>query len=167
VILRKVIGLFHLSFSLVMSPPAWKWCVSFSEVQDLDSEVHGSQVGELHLWTATDWLVLMNSKGTPIVGKYLQDGDTVDIGSEIEFSAFHAKVIGCVLSPNEDLIASDQDLLNMMVSDPRSADQCWKVTYSTHVDLARGRMKAYDGSLMLSVKDNWLVLKNAKVAMIG
>jgi hypothetical protein len=115
VILRKVIGLFHLSFSLVMSPPAWKWCVSFSEVQDLDSEVHGSQVGELHMWTATDWLVLMNSKGTPIVGKYLQDGDTVDIGSEIEFSAFHAKVIRCVLSPNDDLVASDQDILNMMV----------------------------------------------------
>jgi hypothetical protein len=109
----------------------------------------------------------MNSKGTSIVGKYLQAGDTVDIGSEIEFSAFHVKVIGCVLSPNEDLIASDQDLLNMMVSDPRSADRCWKVTYSTHVDLARGRMKAYDGSLMLSVKDNWLRLKNAKGAMIG
>jgi hypothetical protein len=28
-------------------------------------------------------------------------------------------------------------------------------------------MKAYDGSLMLSVKDNWLLLKNAKGAMIG
>ncbi|KAK1611422.1 hypothetical protein QYE76_035095 [Lolium multiflorum] len=109
----------------------------------------------------------MNSKGTPIVGKYLQAGDTVDIGSEIEFSTFHVKVIRCVLSPKEDLIASDQDLLNMMVSDPRSADRCWKVTYSTHVDLARGRMKAYDGSLMLSVKDNWMLLKNAKGAMIG
>jgi hypothetical protein len=101
------------------------------------------------------------------VGKYLQDGETVDIGSEIEFSAFHVKVIRCVLSPNEDLIASDQDLLAMMVSDPRSADRCWKVTYSTHVDLARGRMKAYDGSLMLSVKENWLLLKNAKGAIIG
>jgi hypothetical protein len=109
----------------------------------------------------------MNSKGTSIVGKYLQVGETVDIGSEIEFLAFHVKVIRCVLSPNEDLIASDQDLLDMMVSDPRPADRCWKVTYSTHVDLARGRMKAYDGSLMLSVKDNWLLLKNAKGAMIG
>jgi hypothetical protein len=28
-------------------------------------------------------------------------------------------------------------------------------------------MKAYDGSLMLSVKDNWLLLKNTKGAMTG
>jgi hypothetical protein len=96
----------------------------------------------------------MNSKGSPIVGKYLQNGDRADVGSKIEFSAFHVTAIRCVLSPREDLLASDQDLLDMMVSDPKSNDRCWKVTYSTHVDLVRGRMKAYNASLMLSVKDN-------------
>jgi hypothetical protein len=36
-----------------------------------------------------------------------------------------------------------------------------------HKDLDRGRMKAYDGSLELSEKDSWLVLKNAKYQQIG
>jgi hypothetical protein len=66
-----------------MSPPAWKWSVSYSAVQDLDLGVHNLMAGELHLWTATDWVMLMNCKGTPIVGKYLQSGDRVDVGCEI------------------------------------------------------------------------------------
>jgi hypothetical protein len=68
-----------------MSTPYWKWSVSYSEVQDLGKEVYNPMAGELHLWSATDWLVLMNSKGSPIVGKYLQNGDKVHVGSEIEF----------------------------------------------------------------------------------
>jgi hypothetical protein len=68
-----------------MSPLDWKWSESYSEVQDLSKEVHNPMVGELHLWITTDWLVLMNSKGSPIVGKYLQNGDKVHVGSEIEF----------------------------------------------------------------------------------
>jgi hypothetical protein len=109
----------------------------------------------------------MTTKGTPIVSKYLNNGDLVDVGSVVEFSGFTAKVIHCVLSPTNGRPASDHELLKMSGSDPNSRDRGWHVTYSTHRDLWRGRMKSYDGSLLLSVKDNWLLLKDGKGAMVG
>ncbi|KAK1649168.1 hypothetical protein QYE76_066973 [Lolium multiflorum] len=53
-----------------------------------------------------------------------------------------------------------------------SADQThpskrWRITYSTHKDLDRGRMKAYDGSLSRSVKDDWITLLDAKGKITG
>jgi hypothetical protein len=124
-------------------------------------------MGELHLWSDKDWLGLMTTKGTPIVGKYLNKGDWVDVGSVVDFKGFKASVIHCVLSPSLGSPASVLDLLRMSGSDPNSGDRGWHVTYSTHRDLWRGRMKAYDGSLQLSVKDNWLLLKDARGAMVG
>jgi hypothetical protein len=38
----------------------------------------------------------------------------------------------------------------------------WKVTYSTIKDLDRGRLKAYDGTMLLLMAEKWLILKNAK-----
>jgi hypothetical protein len=43
----------------------------------------------------------------------------------------------------------------------------WKITYSTIKDLDRGHMKAYDGSIELRKKDNFLILNNAKGKQIG
>jgi hypothetical protein len=43
----------------------------------------------------------------------------------------------------------------------------WKITYSTIKDLDRGRMKAYDGMLEVTEKDQWLRLKNARGIQIG
>jgi hypothetical protein len=43
----------------------------------------------------------------------------------------------------------------------------WKITYSTIKDLDCGRMKAYDGSIELRKKDNFLILNNAKSNQIG
>ncbi|KAM0894957.1 hypothetical protein ACQ4PT_024153 [Festuca glaucescens] len=53
------------------------------------------------------------------------------------------------------------------LADPKFLDRHWKVTYSTSTDLSRGRLKAYDGTLDLAVKDNWLILRNAKGTVIG
>ncbi|KAM0890502.1 hypothetical protein ACQ4PT_027029 [Festuca glaucescens] len=149
-----------------MSSPSWKWSVSFSSVEDLDNGVLNVLDGELHLWNGTDWIALFSTKGKPIIGKFLADGDVVQIGSVVQFSSFHAKVTRCVLSPTEDhKYVSDLASCKTKVLDSVNAHKLWKVTYSTSKDLDRGRMKAYDGSLCLS-KDGWLFLLNAKGAQI-
>jgi hypothetical protein len=46
-------------------------------------------------------------------------------------------------------------------------NKMWKITYSTSKDLDRGRIKAYDGSLELAQKEDFLILRNAKGFRIG
>jgi hypothetical protein len=124
-------------------------------------------MGELHLWISTDWLGLMTTKGTPIVGKFLCKGDTVDVGTTLDFPGYSVKVIQCVHSPHVGRAATVKELMQMSGSDLNPKDQGWHVTYSTHRDLWYGRMKSYDGSLYLSAKHHWLLLKDAKGAMVG
>ena len=110
----------------------------------------------------------MKSNGAPVIGKFLAKDEVVDVGSAVEFSSFTATVTRCILSPPgassqiKKLISSSGGNASSMV-----ISKSWKITYSTVRDLDRGRMKSYDGSLVLSIKDNWLVLKNAKGAQIG
>jgi hypothetical protein len=56
---------------------------------------------------------------------------------------------------------------NPSISDLIQPSKTWKITYSTHKDLDRGRMKAYDRSLSLSVKDGWISLFDAKGKIVG
>jgi hypothetical protein len=53
------------------------------------------------------------------------------------------------------------------ISELTPPSKIWKITYSTHKDLDRGRMKAYDGTLSLSVKDGWITLLDAKGKIVG
>jgi hypothetical protein len=121
------------------------------------------------------------------------DIDVFKARSVIEFSAFHA-FIDHRIYPTPDaideieqdttIITSALDLKGKSkVPDPISAElhskkssstaaptqpsKMWKITYSTHKDLDRGRMKAYDGSLSRSVKDDWITLLDAKGKIIG
>ncbi|KAM0904181.1 hypothetical protein ACQ4PT_018191 [Festuca glaucescens] len=145
-----------------MSSPAWIWNVSYLSVADLDNGVRNLLDGELHLWPAKNWITLLDANGTPIIGKFFhKDEDVLEVGSVVEFSAFHALVDHCILSPQ------DQAVDPVQVADPKSSDRHWKVSYSTSADLDRGRLKAYDGTLVLVVKDNWLSLRNAKGDVIG
>jgi hypothetical protein len=150
-----------------MSAPAWKWSVSYVKTQDLASGSSDRMMGELYLWTSTDWLGLMTTKGTPIVGKFLCKGEVVDVGSVWDFSGYNVKVIQCVHSPHVRRAATVNELMQMSGSDLNPKDQGWHVTYSTHRDLWCGRMKSYDGSLFLDAKHHWLLLKDAKGAMVG
>ncbi|KAM0927092.1 hypothetical protein ACQ4PT_003199 [Festuca glaucescens] len=145
-----------------MSSPAWIWNVSYSSVADLDNGVRNLLDGELHLWPTKNWIMLLDANGTPIIGKFFhKDEDVLEVGSVVDFSAFHALVDHCILSPQ------DQAVDPVQVADPKSSDRHWKVSYSTSVDLDRGRLKAYDGTLVLVVKYNWLSLRNAKGDVIG
>jgi hypothetical protein len=137
-------------------------------VDDIDSGVRNLLDGELHVWPAKRWIVLVDAEGTPIIGKFLRkEEDVLEVGSVVEFSIFHAFVDHCILSPPEDNGSGDELIIEKSTAqDLSDLVKLWKVSYSTVKDLDRGRMKAYDGSLSLS-KDNFLRLFNAKSAPIG
>jgi hypothetical protein len=118
-----------------MTALSWKWIVSYVKTQDLATASQDPMMGELQLWSAKDWIGLMTTKGNPVVGKYLNNGDLVDVGSVVEFSGFTTTFIHCVLSPTNSRPASDHELLKMSASDPNSRDRGWHVTYSTHRDM--------------------------------
>jgi hypothetical protein len=83
-----------------MSSPAWIWNVSYMSVDDMDSGVRNLLDGELHIWPAKRWIVLVDAEGTPIIGKFLRkEEDALEVGSVVEFSTFHALVDHCILSP--------------------------------------------------------------------
>jgi hypothetical protein len=46
--------------------------------------------GELHLWILKDWITLTSESGTPIIGKFLMDDESVNVGSVIQFSSYQA-----------------------------------------------------------------------------
>jgi hypothetical protein len=177
-----------------MASPSWIWNVSYMAVQDLDNGVRNLKDGEIHIWPASKWITLFDDQGIPIIGKFMQpDIDEFKVRSVIEFSAFHAFIDHCIYPTPDVIDATEQDTpidssaLDLKgkskASDPISAEvnpkvsfstadqnhlsKMWKITYSTHKDLDRGRMKAYDGSLSRSVKDDWITLLDAKGKIIG
>ncbi|KAM0886498.1 hypothetical protein ACQ4PT_029612 [Festuca glaucescens] len=152
-----------------MSSPAWIWNVSYSAVEDLDNGVRNVLDGELHIWPAKRWIVLVDVEGSPIIGKFMRkDDEVLEVGSVVEFSVFHALVDHCILSPPEPQSGMVKVQMNDIAKtlDLASLVRSWKITYSTTKDLDRGRMKAYDGSLCYCM-DKYLRLFNAKSALIG
>ncbi|KAM0827957.1 hypothetical protein ACQ4PT_067858 [Festuca glaucescens] len=179
-----------------MAPPSWIWNVSYMSVEDLDNGIRNLKDGEIHVWSTSKWIMLLDDNGIPIIGKFIQHEIYVfKVGSIIEFSAFHALVDHCIFPPYDDQSTAvshgpykDQDAVDLLkgkskVLDPSLAEinpkdnpsildliqpsKTWKITYSTRKDLDRGRMKAYDGSLSLSVKDGWISLFDAKGKIVG
>ncbi|KAM0832307.1 hypothetical protein ACQ4PT_064990 [Festuca glaucescens] len=179
-----------------MAPPTWIWNVSYLSVQDLDIGVRNLKDGEIHVWSTSNWIMLLDDMGTPIIGKFMQqDIDEFKVGSVIEFSAFHALVDHCIFPTSDDQndeidhgSYNDPDAVDLLKGKSKSLDptpvefnpkdipsvadltppsKIWKITYSTHKDLDRGRMKAYDGTLSLSVKDGWISLLDAKGKLVG
>jgi hypothetical protein len=53
----------------------------------------------LNLWISNNWLVLLNAKGTPIIGRYLENGEIFSIGSDVVFPFHRAKVQVYMISP--------------------------------------------------------------------
>ena len=46
-----------------------------------------------------DWTALKNAKGVVIIGKYLENGDMIQIGSEVRLPGHFATIISCSLQP--------------------------------------------------------------------
>jgi hypothetical protein len=137
---------------------AGSWKVSFAVHQDPSTFFDGV----LNLW-ANNWLVIMDHRGSAVEGRFLKSDDSIVVGSVVNLSLHWVWILS--ISPPEVRQFSDPAPgPSVPVFGPT---KCWKITYSTNKDLDRGRMKAYDGSLELSEKDSWLVLKNAKSQQIG
>jgi hypothetical protein len=76
------------------------------------------------------------------------------------FSMHECNAHFCVLS-NSSLTSWDVTVCAPEHS-AKEVNWCWKVSYSTFKDLDRGRLKAYDGTMLLLMAEKCLVLKNAK-----
>jgi hypothetical protein len=70
-----------------MASPSWIWNVSYMSVQDMDNGVRNTKDGEIHFWSTSNWIMLLDDMGIPIIGKFMQqDIDVFKVGSVIEFS---------------------------------------------------------------------------------
>jgi hypothetical protein len=108
----------------------------------------------MQLWSS-NWLVLLDHSGDPIVGCCVSD-PSFQNDSTIHIQDYLVRI----LKPLSDVMVpviptSMDDAVN---------DRCksQKITYSTCKDLDCGRMKSYDGFLELRKKDNFMILSNAK-----
>ncbi|KAM0850621.1 hypothetical protein ACQ4PT_052960 [Festuca glaucescens] len=62
--------------------PDWRWKICYSTTRDQDRGRAKNYDGSLHYWKAKDWLLVMNAKGAPLVGRALKEGEKISIGSE-------------------------------------------------------------------------------------
>jgi hypothetical protein len=72
-------------------------------VEDIDNGIRNLMDGEIHVWSTSKWIMLLDHNGTPIIGKFIQhEIDVFKVGSVIEFSAFHALLDHCIFPPTDD-----------------------------------------------------------------
>jgi hypothetical protein len=70
-----------------MATPDGQWKIKYTTVKDLDRGRVKAYDGSLNLWLSNNWLVLLNAKGTPIIGRFLENGEILSVGSEVVFPA--------------------------------------------------------------------------------
>jgi hypothetical protein len=92
-----------------MEPP-WKWSVKYSTT--LDCAFKQIYRGELWLHRGALRLILMSEDGETVDARFLHEGETIDVKSEIEFPC-HMATVDCSLAPDQQLVASmPQRVLN-------------------------------------------------------
>jgi hypothetical protein len=84
-----------------MVTPDGQWKIKYTTVKDLDHGRVKAYDGSLNLWLSNNWLVLLNAKGTPIIGRFLENGEILSVGSEVVFPYHRAKISVCMISPPE------------------------------------------------------------------
>jgi hypothetical protein len=138
------------------------WMVSFSTGPDPDLGGHSFFDGKMQLWSS-NWLVLLDHSGDPIVGCRVSD-TSFQIRSSIHIQNYLVRIMkpATVLVPAISSTVEDPAFSTVVKDISRDRCKSWKITYSTYKDLDRGRMKSYDGFLELRKKDNFLILSNAK-----
>jgi hypothetical protein len=77
-------------------PPLGRWKISFQEF--LGSGMGMPTPGFLLLWPK-NWLVLVNHKDSPLVGKHQHDGEKIFVGSTVRFPSHEVVVLSCLRSP--------------------------------------------------------------------
>jgi hypothetical protein len=64
--------------------PGWRWKVTYSTTRDLDRGRPKDYDGTLLYWKVKNWILLMNARGAPTVGRALKDGEKISSGSELQ-----------------------------------------------------------------------------------
>jgi hypothetical protein len=131
---------------------AGQWKVVFAKGSDPTCGSISYVDGQIQLWKKNR-MVLVDHHGVVVEGRYLGSDAKPAVGNLVFFHLHFAMVIDC-------------DMSSVEVRDPGSSltnsAWHWKIMYSVAKDLDRGRLKAYDGTLILLVPENLLILKNAK-----
>jgi hypothetical protein len=122
-----------------MLNPDGHWKVSYTTAKDLDRGHVKAYDGSLNLWISNQWLVLLNAKGNPISGRYLENGEVISIGSEVVFPYHRAKVSTCIVDPPE-----------VCDPDPISLD----ASMSVHASIALGLDFSWGCSFQKKVKNH-------------
>jgi hypothetical protein len=55
--------------------------------------------GHLVFWSLKNWLVLLNDLDDPLVGRSVEKGETIHVGSLVRFNTHIAQVQSCFFSP--------------------------------------------------------------------
>jgi hypothetical protein len=84
-----------------MASPDGQWKIKYTTVKDLELGRVKAYDGSLNLWLSNNWLVLLNAKGSLIIGRYYENGEILSIGSEVVFPCHRAKIHACMISPPE------------------------------------------------------------------
>jgi hypothetical protein len=75
----------------------YHWSISFATSRDWDDGKRSS--GFLVFWSSKNWLALLNDLEDPLVGRSVENGETIHIGSIVRFNSHIAKVQECIFSP--------------------------------------------------------------------
>ncbi|KAM0852493.1 hypothetical protein ACQ4PT_051714 [Festuca glaucescens] len=63
-------------------PLDWRWKISYTTARDQYRGHPKSYDGTLLFWKAKEWLLLMNAKSAPLVGRAIKEGEWIKDGSE-------------------------------------------------------------------------------------
>jgi hypothetical protein len=80
-----------------MSSPSGRWSISFACLRDWDDGKRAN--GFLVFWSAKNWLALLDDLDNPLVGRSVEKGETIHVGSLVRFNTHIAKVQNCLFSP--------------------------------------------------------------------
>ncbi|KAM0881896.1 hypothetical protein ACQ4PT_032653 [Festuca glaucescens] len=84
-------------------PPDWRWKISYTTARDQDRGRPKSYDGTLLFWKVKEWLLLMNAKSAPLVGRAIKEGEWIKDGSEVKFPNHRVSVLSCIASPTGDM----------------------------------------------------------------
>jgi hypothetical protein len=80
-----------------MSSPSGRWTISFACLRDW---YDGKRLnGFLAFWSTKNWLVILDNLDNPLVGRSVEKGETIHMGSLVHFNNHIAKVQSCLFSP--------------------------------------------------------------------
>jgi hypothetical protein len=123
-----------------MATPNGQWKIKYTTVKDLERGRVKAYDDSLSLWLSNNWLVLLNAKGTAIIGRFHENGGILSIGSEVVFPCHRAKIYDCMISPPE-----------VRQPDPISYDG----SMSVHASISMGLDFSWGNEFQKKVKDRY------------